>query len=1183
MKKKIIIDDLKYNLSKAISEIFIHTKFNYLTKNSFCNDVKKYNYEHNNSLKYSKFLNNGLIQEINGIIKTIEHNKVPLNEKNYVEFIKNYKPKTSEPSICKKKLESILKNYHIPLNYLENYTNTIKNTIYLNYNFFREIYCLTDKICYHLWFVLKGNNIQNFSRIIQYEGMWIKAFHHLLSEKEYLEYYNYVKLFISKQSDLNTNKFEVFKTIADYQPQRHLNQVTDNLLFNEFKYAYYPILFLNNLKYSGSEYYDLNYQPTRQLVSKFLSTLDFEHEESFNYLMSLTTQKKSLYLTNLAINTLNIESKNKTPFLINSNPPIAPHIFNNIFSIQKINNGKIILDNYSFENKNYAEKNIKLDLLLNWLFNLFKESNLEVRKISNFDRSVSVYRYSNDLKFTISLSKIVCNLYKKCFSSNSAINYHTKFREKINQIPKMISSYMDQFDESYTYILVNLFRNELTYKVGSHHHAFIQPNIALFHLLTDIYSLLPKNYNNTKNLISIIFIEQLNFFFNSKTLKTFISNNKWDIKEVTYGVSTFAFESVEWNNVLEIIISSGDLGSLYNEIYQNVSIETDESKFHEHNLNQKKRIIFLFKIITLSYIKSENLNLKEDLYHKVIDLCLTFKKDDPSNKLLNIFDYKQGYISSGNDIHYRDTRAIFYDFINSLDEIDENINFIYTFIKESKDLNFLIEANNNINSEKFKVKIQEHIKKITLEDFLENVYTIDEIEKTIINSINSESNYNFARDLLPKVIEHYENRNYKKIEAINFKKNIELLLAFKDENLSRIEEIRNENDTSREVKQKALYYRSIYPSYYQKDWDETLKRIENLPKDLDYQFQKFRCTILHIQKTRHEKIETFKSFEKYLEENNNIKWNSNILEYYKLLKLIPLSLMNRNTDFLNIFNNLNNRLKYNEETISYIYEFFVKNDLLIDSYKFIMDANHYYINTNNRSEILEEIINSHDNHQTNSQIKKTLALLPNINYKELPKVYPLESSNSKFINYQFFIILKIVSALKLLVDKRNAIKKEDEYNDLLLILLKFKFSDFGWSFEDQTRSGTSSTKKGAGEIDLAISHKNNKIALIEAFRLAGKDITVTQEHSHKTSLYAKNLNTYYMLIYFIGDSKNFNSTWNSYQGDFLSTSFEDGFRPVNQNFEELTRMFDDVNRFHIAKTQHENNITYFHIMVDFSL
>ena len=115
----------------------------------------------------------------------------------------------------------------------------------------------------------------------------------------------------------------------------------------------------------------------------------------------------------------------------------------------------------------------------------------------------------------------------------------------------------------------------MTYKAGSHHHAFIQPNIAIFHLLINIYRLLPENHNNTKNLISNLLVKELNFFYNTKTLKTFISNNKWDIKEVTYGVSTFAFESVEWNNVLEIINSLGELESLYDEIYKNITIKTD--------------------------------------------------------------------------------------------------------------------------------------------------------------------------------------------------------------------------------------------------------------------------------------------------------------------------------------------------------------------------------------------------------------------------------------------------------------------------------------------------------------------------------------------------------------------------------------------------------------------------------
>lgn len=1180
-EKSIIRDEAKYNLSKAISEILLQTKLNHLTKNIFCEKLKNYNRLNSTNLKYRKLKEYGFIQEINDVIKVIEFNNQTCDA-SYIKFINSYEHTCIDPEIKQDTFFQILRDNNIPEKKFDDYIEYKDNIIYLTYLFFRKIYHISDKIFYRIW-MSSNNKLQHFFQLFQIKELWIKPFYHLLDESEYQNYQKVIEKFISKQDDLTTGKFEFIKIISDYPHNKdRINEILNNKSLNNTIGIFYPPLFLNHQKTIENEYYDSHYQPNRWVFSKLFQTLDFENEETLNYIFSLTKNHESLYLVNHITHLLISEYIEKIPFLINSNPSLLPYIFKIIFK-KNIAKDKIILDEYNFEDINHSGNDIKLDILLKYIKTLLKQSSTEITRLKNIDLNKSIYKFSKILPITISLSKTISFLYKECFQPHSSVSYHGKFKEKINIIPQILSKHIDNHNETLIYILVKLFSEEMTYKAGSHHHAFIQPNIAIFHLLINIYRLLPENHNNTKNLISNLLVKELNFFYNTKTLKTFISNNKWDIKEVTYGVSTFAFESVEWNNVLEIIISLGDLESLYDEIFKNISIKTDENSFHEHNINQKKRIIFLFKIIALSYIHTKNPDLKVILYHKVIELCLTFRKDDQQNKLLNIFEYKQGYISSNNDIYYRDTRAILCDFINALDEVEENILFIDNFFQESKDLNFLLEANNKINSEKFKNIIQKHISSVTLEDFLYNVYTIDEIEKTIVNSVNSQSNYNFARDLLPKIIEHYEKRNYKISEAINFKKNIELLLAFKEKNLLRIQEIMREPDSSREVKNKSIYYQSIYPSYYERDWDRTLQLIENLPKDLDYQFQKFRCTTLHPQKTTHEKIEAFNYFEKFLEENDNIKWNSSLLEYYRLLKLIPLSLMNRNTDFLNIFNNLTNRLKYNEETISYIYEFFVKNDLLIDSYKFIVDANHYYITINNQSEILEEIINSHDDHKTNSQIKKTLALLPNVNYRELPKVYPLESSNSKFRNYQFFIILKIVSALKLLVDKRRTIKEEDEYNDLLLILLKFKFSDFGWSLEDQTRSGTSSTKKGAGEIDIAISHKSNKIALIEAFRLKGKNITVTQEHSHKTSLYGRNLNTYYMLIYFIGDSKNFDSTWNSYQEDFLSTSFEEGYTPVNQNFEELTGMFDDVNRFHIAKTQHENNISYFHIMVDFSL
>lgn len=1185
-EKKFIIDDLKYNLSKAISEILTHTRLNYLTINSFCHDLKEYNHKNNTFLRYKKFLNYGLIQEINGSIKIIKHNGYPYTENKYIAFIKNYQPKNSDPSICKKKFECILKNYHIPLDYLEKYTNLKDNKIHFYFSFFREIYCLTDKIFYHLWIILKGNNIQQFSKIIQHEQMWVKPFHHFLSEDEYLEYFKYVTLFISKQQDLLTSRNEFLKIVSDYPSHYDINKIIDNMYTDEFIYIYYPPLFLNNLKHSGNEYYDINFQPTRRVISRLLETLNIEHEDSLLYILSLTKQKKSIYLFNLSISLLMKEHKSKVPFLVESNPLIAPHIFNTVFSTEKISEDKIILEDYNFENINHKKNDIKIDFLLNWLAVLLKKSNHE---IGNVNFSISK-KYSNHISFTIAAAKIISKLYDNCFSSNSLISYHGRFREKINKVSKIIEKQLDNYDEKFIYSLIKLLCNERSYKSDSNHHAFIQPKIGLLHFLVDISKILSNNHQNTKQLISDQFIKEINFFFNTKTLKIVTpTNNTFKNQEVTYGFSTFAFESVEWHTVFEIINLFGNLNDIYDEIFKNISIKANDSSYHEHNMNQKKRIIFLFKAVTLAYTKTSDFHLKKNLNNKIKNICLKFNQEKITEELLNIFDYNQGFLSSRNDIYYQSTKSILYDFINTLKEEKQEIEFINSLFQSSTDLNFLLEAKNKIFSEKFKNSINEIINKINIDVFLDNVYTITEIENTIVNSANSDSNYSFAKNLLPKILEHYTNRKYNQNKAISFTKNIELLIAFKEENILKIEEIISEKNISQEIFQKAFYYKAIYPSYHQNNWDETLRLIESLPnksKNIDYNFQKFRCIVLDINKTSIQKIKAFNDFESFL---NNLrdedlsKFNTNLSEYYHLLKIIPLSLLNRNLDFITILNNLNNNLKYNEETLHYIYNFFINNKMIVESFEFISSADSYYKNINHTSHILEEIFNNHNHQEMNLQIGKALALLPSMNYKDLAKVYPLENTEQLFKKYQYFILLKIVTALKLLVDKRVSIKKENEYNDLLLILLKFKFAEFGWSFDDQPRSGTSSTKKDAGEIDIAINYKNNKIALIEAFRLINRNTKLTQAHAHKTSLYAKNLSTYYMVVYFIGNKANFESTWNNYKDDFLSTTFEHGYKPLTQSFEELNYLFDNINRFYVAKTQHESNIIYFHIMVDFSL
>ena len=95
---------------------------------------------------------------------------------------------------------------------------------------------------------------------------------------------------------------------------------------------------------------------------------------------------------------------------------------------------------------------------------------------------------------------------------------------------------------------------------------------------------------------------------------------------------------------------------------------------------------------------------------------------------------------------------------------------------------------------------------------------------------------------------------------------------------------------------------------------------------------------------------------------------------------------------------------------------------------------------------------------------------------------------------------------------------ENKYNDLVKVILEARLEFLNFKIEEQAREGLSEAGNDAGELDLGIAYKTNKIALIEAFRLAGKNKNVTQAHSNKIHNYDANIENYYNLIYYIGKS-----------------------------------------------------------------
>ncbi|NMX56117.1 hypothetical protein [Pseudomonas sp. WS 5146] len=79
---------------------------------------------------------------------------------------------------------------------------------------------------------------------------------------------------------------------------------------------------------------------------------------------------------------------------------------------------------------------------------------------------------------------------------------------------------------------------------------------------------------------------------------------------------------------------------------------------------------------------------------------------------------------------------------------------------------------------------------------------------------------------------------------------------------------------------------------------------------------------------------------------------------------------------------------------------------------------------------------------------------------------------------------------------------ENMINDWLVSLVRHRMSFAGWTVYDQSRSGSSASGTGVGEVDGWIKDKGGKyIALIEAFRLMSVEKKVIREHLNKIHRY----------------------------------------------------------------------------------
>lgn len=208
-----------------------------------------------------------------------------------------------------------------------------------------------------------------------------------------------------------------------------------------------------------------------------------------------------------------------------------------------------------------------------------------------------------------------------------------------------------------------------------------------------------------------------------------------------------------------------------------------------------------------------------------------------------------------------------------------------------------------------------------------------------------------------------------------------------------------------------------------------------------------------------------------------------------------------------------------------------------------------------------------------------------VNVHKLLKLYHIDSATTD--DNPMYSLDKVLNDLievsSRMLERKYQKKIEDLINDDLVDLLRTK----GHSISDQTRSGMSSSGKGAGELDIMIRRANGiPVTIIECFRLesCGSKNVVVVEHINKLLSKYDTHELKRKFIVVLGEATRFDNLWVNYQEYIKNLNNNIGFGD-SYPFSGFS-MRNDLHSFANLKVgiaRHENNgetIEVVHLMIN---
>ncbi|MGP9689575.1 hypothetical protein ACT3TH_10480 [Psychrobacter sp. AOP22-C1-C5] len=1044
---------------------------------------------------------------------------------------------------------------------------------------------------------LTENQVLNFINLVQFLNFGYYLPHLIQFIKEDSNFLNHIIELLSKEEDLDMSNIEWLKYETDSRTHRYENFDLEN-------YPNYSIATSNTIEVIESINYIKNithssyeWQKHRKIynciIQLFLEqTNSLEHFKLKVYLEN--TEKP--YLTYIIFDKLKNSFIDNFPQLVLYNTNYIPLIFKEINNLE-INDSSLYkincMSNFGRIEKDEKLEEFKTELCIT-LFNIC------------FNKDVFYYTRAD----ITPLSKTLNYFSKQLFNipANATINYYKTKYEKImlllEELLVSIDSSLNFLDE----LIKEISNNFVDYKSKTHN--LISLDYSIFQLLTDLlkiksrlsYETVIPQHSGTESsedintLVAKLFIDHLNWYFTCTEVEISDHNNYENrrLGQAKLYNGQIGVELIDWNLVFILIENHSSLS----EVQEHVTSNLVYNDFSLRDSDQTYNIKLFFKICCLAYINNSN-EYKEikdfdyPQYHEtlerlILELATNFKDEEISYN--SIFRVPH---PMNNNRYSKTSRDLLFNAINEMSE-QVATDFITDFFESSTDLGLMLEAINKIKNPAIVEIISSKIDDIDIEEYIsKHVSLIDELEQSMIHAVNSSSNYTYARIFLDKVVQHHNERQYDEERIKLLAKRIKLLLALKEKDLEQIISFRNDINF-KNVRLISFVYEAVYQIEELNDFTKAEELLRSISKteafDIGARLDLFRCILYNSDKTIDDKRNASVEWEAYVnslsEDSNEHGFLHKFSSYINSLKCIVYGQVDEGRDnFYKHFDLVRDENRYNKYLIPIVIERLTKDERFIEYREYIINAEeHYEHKSLDIPELLSQALDENLPSADKGEIRRVLRITPKLKPKDIIRVLP----NNSFHKLNEFVLESLISSLKMVMEKIHSVREkqsngsyklENQYNDLLAVILKSKFEYLNWQVTDQERVGLTQSGQDAGEADLIIQHMNNKFALIEPFRLAGRDKSVTQSHSKKTYDYCPNIENYYNVIYFIGTGS-VDSCWESYKDDFISTDFPNDLKNFG-DFKELTQKFSDIQKMRVAKTIH-GHYNYFHIIVDLS-